>query len=154
MKAMLVQHEPSLLGFIRSLSYTKSLPRVSISTRLWWDSFVKVLQRFVYLYEEIIHELRGPWVAEVQSNFNGSNTFGTMKMCSRQGEFEALKVYFRARSGGIIWISCQFSSIWSYIVCSHQNRLNEAILMSTHNIPFLNVKNKIILNHPKSATMG
>ena len=26
--------------------------------------------------------------------------------------------------------------------------------MSTHNIPFLDVKKKIILNHPKSATMG
>ena len=26
--------------------------------------------------------------------------------------------------------------------------------MSTQNIPFLNVKNKIILNHPKSATIG
>ena len=31
---------------------------------------------------------------------------------------------------------------------------NEAILMSTHNIPFLNIKKKIILNYPKSATMG
>ena len=25
--------------------------------------------------------------------------------------------------------------------------------MSTHNIPFLNIKKKIILNYPKSATM-
>ena len=25
--------------------------------------------------------------------------------------------------------------------------------MSTHNIPFLNIKKKIILNHPKSATI-
>ena len=26
--------------------------------------------------------------------------------------------------------------------------------MSTHNIPFLNIKKKIILNYPKFATMG
>ena len=26
--------------------------------------------------------------------------------------------------------------------------------MSTHNIPFLNIKKKFILNHPKSATIG
>ena len=26
--------------------------------------------------------------------------------------------------------------------------------MSTHNIPFLNMKKKIILNYPKSAAMG
>ena len=28
------------------------------------------------------------------------------------------------------------------------------ILMSTHKIPFLNIKKKLILNYPKSATMG
>ena len=37
----------------------------------------------------------------IQSNFNGSNTFGTMKICSRQGEFEPLRVYYKDRSGGI-----------------------------------------------------
>ena len=26
--------------------------------------------------------------------------------------------------------------------------------MSTHNIPFLSIKKKIVLNYPKSATMG
>ena len=31
-------------------------------------------------------------------------------------------------------------------MCSHQNRLNEAILMSTQNIPLLNTKKE---NHPK-----
>ena len=29
----------------------------------------------------------------------------------------------------------------------------EVILMSTHNTPFLNIRKKIILNYPKSATM-
>ena len=40
------------------------------------------------------------------------------------------------------------------LVCSHQNHLIEAILMSTHNIPFSISKQKITLNHPKSAAMG
>ena len=48
---------------------------------------------------------RYPWRAWhaliIQSNFNGSNTFGTMKICPRQGEFEPLRVYHRTRSGGI-----------------------------------------------------
>ena len=50
-------------------------------------------------------------------------------------------------------------------MCSHQNRLIEAILMSTHYILFPNTKKKktktkkkkkqkIILNYPKSAAMG
>ena len=40
-------------------------------------------------------------INNLQSNFNGSKTFGTMKICSRKGEFERLRVYYRARSGGI-----------------------------------------------------
>ena len=31
-------------------------------------------------------------------------------------------------------------------MCTHLNRLNEAILSSTHNIPFFNIKKEI---HPK-----
>ena len=45
--------------------------------------------------------LRIFFLMKIQSNFNGLNTFGTMKICSRQGEFEPLRVYYRARSGGI-----------------------------------------------------
>ena len=37
----------------------------------------------------------------LQLTFNGSNTFGTMKICSRQGQFEPSRVYYRAKSGGI-----------------------------------------------------
>ena len=37
---------------------------------------------------------------------------------------------------------------------SDKNRPNEAILMSTHIIPFLKIKKKIILNYHKSAAMG
>ena len=44
----------------------------------------------------------------LQSNFNGSNTFGTMTISSRQGLFEPLRVYYRARSGGIIGVSLRF----------------------------------------------
>ena len=47
----------------------------------------------------------------LQSNFNGSNTFGTMKVCSRQGKFELMSVNHSARSGGIIGISLRFSSM-------------------------------------------
>ena len=39
-------------------------------------------------------------------------------------------------------------------MCSHENRLTEAILMSTHNIPFFNIKKKITLNYFKSAAKG
>ena len=45
---------------------------------------------------------------QVQSNFNGSNTFGTMEISSRQGLFESLRVYYRARPGGIIGVSIFF----------------------------------------------
>ena len=46
-----------------------------------------------------------------------------------------MSVNHGARSGGIIWISFR--------------RLIEAILMSSHNIPFLNMKKKIQLNTVK-----
>ena len=38
----------------------------------------------------------------IQSNFNGSNTLGTMKICSRQGQLELMSVNHSAKSGGII----------------------------------------------------
>ena len=44
----------------------------------------------------------------LQSNFNGSNTFGTMKISSRQGLFEPMRVDKSARSEGIIRISMIF----------------------------------------------
>ena len=44
-------------------------------------------------------------------------------------------------------------------MCSHKNRLIEAILMRTHNLPFFirkkrKKKKKITLDYPKSAAMG
>ena len=53
---------------------------------------------------------RPPTNRIIQSNFNGSNTFGTMKIYSRQGQFELMSVNHIARSGGIIGISFRFSS--------------------------------------------
>ena len=35
---------------------------------------------------------------DIQSNLNGSNSFGTMKICSRYGLFEPLRVNQSARS--------------------------------------------------------
>ena len=45
----------------------------------------------------------------VSVNFSGSNTFGTMKIYSRQGWFELMCVNQSARSGGIIRIYFRFA---------------------------------------------
>ena len=45
----------------------------------------------------------------IQNNFNGSNTFGTLKICSRQRQFELMSVNHNARSGGILEIYYRFS---------------------------------------------
>ena len=45
----------------------------------------------------------------LQSNFNGLNTFGTIKICSRQGSFELMSVNHSAMLGGIIEISIRYS---------------------------------------------
>ena len=42
------------------------------------------------------------------SNFNGSNTFGSMKICSRR-VVRAMSVNQSVKSGGIIGISSRFS---------------------------------------------
>ena len=55
----------------------------------------------------------------IQSNFNGSNTFGTKKISSRQGEFEPMRVDYSVRSGGLILISFLFSLTQRYVVCSY-----------------------------------
>ena len=45
---------------------------------------------------------------KLQSNLNGSNTFGTLKICSRQGQCEPVRVDNSARSEGILRISLIF----------------------------------------------
>ena len=62
----------------------------------------------------------------IQPNFNGSNTFGTMQVSSRQGKFEPMRVDYSARSGGFFFdmtVCCVFS-------------LESPHRMSTHSIPF------------------
>ena len=44
----------------------------------------------------------------IQPNFNGSNTFETIKRCSTQGLFELMSVNYSARTGGIKGISFEF----------------------------------------------
>ena len=44
----------------------------------------------------------------LQSNFNGSNIFGTMKIISRQGYFKPVRVDNSAMSRGLIRISLIF----------------------------------------------
>ena len=48
---------------------------------------------------------------EKQQNFNGSNTFGTMIICSSKGWFELMSVNHSARSGSILGIIFRFSLI-------------------------------------------
>ena len=57
-----------------------------------------------------------------------------LEISSRKRLFEPMRVDNSARSGGII--SFRLSSIYSYVVCSHYNRLIEVILMRTHDILF------------------
>ena len=60
-------------------------------------------------YSHVLNEIRDFKETLVQSNFSGSNTFGTRKICLRQGEFELMSVNHSARSRGIIGISFRFS---------------------------------------------
>ena len=65
-------------------------------------------QRLIFVLLENITLFHGLiWI--VQSNFNGSDTFGTMKICPRQGLFEPMRVDYSARSGGILGIIFRFS---------------------------------------------
>ena len=44
----------------------------------------------------------------LQSNFDGSNLFGTMKICSRQRLFEPRKVTIGATPGGIMLLIVEY----------------------------------------------
>ena len=41
-----------------------------------------------------------PFILDIQSNFDGSNPFGTMKFCSRQLQFEPRKATISGTPGG------------------------------------------------------
>ena len=80
----------------------------------------------VTLVSGIIHLLSGwdfsvcigDWRQSLQSNFNGSNTFGTMKISSRQEWFEPMRVDNSGRSGDLTAISLIFYTMKVYFVFS------------------------------------
>ena len=83
---------------------------------------------------------------QLQLNFNGSNTFGTMKMCSRQGWFEPLRVYYRTKSGGITGICFPiFFNMKVYYVFSLESPQRGDSNESTQNT----ISQYIKENHPK-----
>ena len=55
--------------------------------------------------ESVTVHLKKVFFLHVQSNFNGSNNYSTMKISSRQGYVELMRVDYSTRSGGLIWIS-------------------------------------------------
>ena len=68
-----------------------------------------------------------------------------------------MRVDNSARSGGIIRISLMFYNMKVYCVFTLESPHRGAILMSTHNMPFFNMKTKKEkknLNNRKSAAMG
>ena len=80
----------------------------------------------------------------VQWNFNGSNTFGTMQICSRRGYFELMTVNHSARSDGII--SCFF---FFFVFLSHEGMLCVLIRIASmrHNFSFKRYEGKISTSH-------
>ena len=89
--------------------FTESTPKVVFS--LVASPFVKILllecsrrNKNRYHTEKVKYPL---YIKKgiIRSNFNGSNTFGTMNISSRQVLFEPMRVDESARSGGIIVIS-------------------------------------------------
>ena len=86
----------------------------------------------------------------IQSNFNGSNTFGTMKISSTQGYFEPMRVDNSARSGGITRISLIFYNMKVCCVFSLESPHRGDSYEYTQYTVF-NIKKKITLNYPQSA---
>ena len=88
----------------------------------------------------------------VQLNCNGSNTFGTMKICSKQRWFELMIVNHSTRLGGIIGIFSIFLNMKVCYVCSlelpDRGNSNEYTQYA-----FFNMKKEISLNYLKSAAM-
>ena len=84
----------------------------------------KFLHFYVHLemtmdYIKTITHANAHLLKRIQSNFNGSNTFGTMKISSRQRYLELMSVNHSARSGGILRIYFRFSLTGRLIVGSH-----------------------------------
>ena len=70
----------------------------------------------------------------VQSNFNGSNTDGSFTMAYSNSFLSPYGIFPIAQENKY-WGKFSYFIMKLYVVCTHKNRLIEAVLMSTHNIP-------------------
>ena len=86
-----------------------------------------------------------------------SNTFGIMKICSRQGWSEPVGVYYSARPGGLEGVSFRLSLMIVYCMFSlespHRGDFIE-YTQCTLNVPFFNMAKKYTLTFCKFAAMG
>ena len=89
----------------------------------------------------------------IQSNFDGSNTFVTMKISSRQGSFEPMGVDNSARSGGIKRISLIFYNMKVSCVFSLESPQRGVSNEYTQYTVF-NIKKENHTKFPKSAAKG
>ena len=76
----------------------------------------------------------------LQSNLNGSNIFGTIKI--RSSHWGLIMAPIQETNSDNLGNFFRFSTQWLYVECTHKNRLDEAILMSTLNIQFHDKKRK------------
>ena len=67
----------------------------------------------------------------IQPWFNGTNTFGTMKLCSRQGKFELMSVNHSARRHTRDTFSIYFSIKVCCVFSLELSRLIETFVTST-----------------------
>ena len=86
-------------------------------------------------------------------HFNGSNTFGTIKICSKQGRFELISVNHSARSGGIFSIFLNMRVFCVFSLESHQ-RSDSRDSNEYTQYTISQYEKKITLRYPKSAAMG
>ena len=97
-------HQQYILdGKIICVGVIDILPSLVSSKYLYYDPDYGFLNLGTYSALRLVHNYSRT------SMFNGSNTFGTMKIGSRQGELELMSVNHSAKSGGKIGISFRFS---------------------------------------------
>ena len=130
--------------------FQKALSKFSCSNPLktrerwkWLNNWIHIETKTVFEHMRTVHSETRLQNCTVQSghsqfafktqNFSGSNSFGTMEICSRQGKFELMSVNHSARSGCIMGYLLYSFNMKVYCVFSSES----AILMSTYNIPFL-----------------
>ena len=88
----------------------------------------------------------------VYTHIHSQNTFGDLKISSRQGKFEPMRVDNSARSGGIIRISLIFYNMKVCCVFSLESPdLSDSYEYTQYTI--FNIKRKITLYYAKSAAV-